>query len=149
MGENGPVPTLIVAVVALCMAVMALLLAGRTRAELLALRRRVAAGGPEGIMSPMPADPGSSRSPEADLPGLRNVAVVRYDAFGDLGGRLSYSLAVLDDQANGFVLTAIHGRAETRQYVKAVMGGTGDTPLSPEESQAVTGAMSVPGSERR
>lgn len=72
---------------------------------------------------------------------VRHVAVVRYDAFGDMGGRLSFSAALLDDAANGLVLTSINGRTETRTYLKGVRGGQSDTTLSPEEDQAVTYAV--------
>ena len=51
---------------------------------------------------------------------LRHVAVVRYDAFGDMGGRLSFSAALLDDAGDGLVLTSINGRSETRTYAKGV-----------------------------
>ncbi len=71
---------------------------------------------------------------------LRHVAVVRYDAFGDMGGRLSFSAAVLDDAGDGLVITAIHGRGETRSYAKGLTGGTSEHALSPEEQQAVQAA---------
>ena len=69
---------------------------------------------------------------------LRHVSVVRYDAFGDLGGRFSFSAAVLDDAGDGLVLTSIHGRTETRTYLKGISAGVADIELSPEENQAVT-----------
>jgi len=72
---------------------------------------------------------------------IRHVSVVRYDAFGDMGGRLSFSAAMLDDGGDGLVLTAIHGRSETRSYIKGVKGGTSEASLSPEEQQAVTFAL--------
>lgn len=68
---------------------------------------------------------------------LRHVAVVRYDAFGDMGGRFSFSAAMLDDQGDGIVLTSIHGRSETRSYIKGLAQGASDIELSPEELQAV------------
>ena len=68
---------------------------------------------------------------------LRHVSVVRYDAFGDMGGRYSFSAALLDDQGDGLVITSIHGRSETRSYLKGLVGGDSDIPLSPEERQAV------------
>ena len=68
---------------------------------------------------------------------LRHVAVVRYDAFGDMGGRLSFSAAMLDDAGDGLVLTSINGRSETRTYAKGVKGGESDHSLSPEELQAI------------
>lgn len=76
---------------------------------------------------------------------LRHVAVVRYDAFGDMGGLLSFSAAVLDDDGNGLVLTSINGRSETRTYAKGVTGGSSDQPLSPEEQEAV-GRATAPAS---
>jgi hypothetical protein len=69
---------------------------------------------------------------------LRHVAVVRYDAFGDMGGRLSFSAALLDDSGDGLVLTSINGRTETRTYAKGVKAGASDHSLSPEELQAVS-----------
>lgn len=68
---------------------------------------------------------------------LRHVAVVRYDAFGDMGGRLSFSAALLDDAGDGLVLTSINGRSETRTYAKGVTAGGSDHALSPEESEAI------------
>jgi hypothetical protein len=72
---------------------------------------------------------------------LRHVSVVRYDAFGDMGGRLSFSAALLDDGGDGLVLTSIHGRAETRSYIKGVKSGTSEASLSPEELQAIQFAL--------
>lgn len=72
---------------------------------------------------------------------LRHVAVVRYDAFGDMGGRLSFSVALLDDSGDGLVLTSINGRSETRTYSKGVKGGISEASLSPEEEQAIGYAL--------
>jgi hypothetical protein len=69
---------------------------------------------------------------------IRHVAVVRYDAFGDMGGRLSFSAALLDDAGDGLVLTSINGRSETRTYAKGVKAGESDHSLSPEELQAIS-----------
>lgn len=79
-------------------------------------------------------DVGVLRSEVRDA--LRHVAVVRYDAFGDMGGRLSFSAAVLDDNGDGFVLTSIHGRTETRVYLKGVAKAQAEQ-ISPEEIQAI------------
>jgi hypothetical protein len=57
-----------------------------------------------------------------------------------MGGRLSFSAALLDDGGDGIVLTAIHGRTDTRTYVKGILGGTADQ-LSPEEKEAITVAL--------
>jgi Protein of unknown function (DUF4446) len=69
---------------------------------------------------------------------LRHLAVVRYDAFGDMGGHLSWSLALLDDGGNGVVLTSIHGRSEARTYAKNIASWSCEQPLSSEEEEAVT-----------
>ncbi len=72
---------------------------------------------------------------------LRRVAVVRFDAFDDMGGRLSFSLALLDGHGDGIALTSIAGRSETRLYAKPVTGGVSEVELSPEEKQAVKAAL--------
>ena len=68
---------------------------------------------------------------------LRHVSVVRYDAFGDMGGRFSFSAALLDDHGDGLIVTSIHGRTETRTYLKGLEKGASDITLSPEEQQAI------------
>jgi Protein of unknown function (DUF4446) len=68
---------------------------------------------------------------------LRHLAVVRYDAFGDMGGHLSWSLALLDDGGHGVVLTSIHGRSDARTYAKSVTGWASEQQLSPEELEAI------------
>lgn len=79
----------------------------------------------------------------------RNVGVTRYDAFEDMGGQMSFSAALLDDQGNGIVVTAINGRTEARTYAKMVEGGESDFTLSPEERQAITEALARPARLRR
>lgn len=81
----------------------------------------------------------------ADLRGdlaqtLQHVAVVRYDAFGDMGGRMSFSAAVIDDNGDGVVISSIHARGESRTYAKGIVGGGSDTTLTPEEQQALAAA---------
>ena len=68
---------------------------------------------------------------------IRHVAVVRYDAFNDMGGRMSFSAALLDDAGDGVVISSINGRTETRTYAKGVKTGASDAELSPEEVQAI------------
>jgi hypothetical protein len=84
-------------------------------------------------------DVGRVRDDLADA--IRHVAVVRYDAFGDMGGRLSFSVALLDDTGDGLVLTSINGRSETRTYAKGVKRGASEAPLSPEEEQVIGYAL--------
>ena len=71
---------------------------------------------------------------------LRHVAVVRYDAFRDISGRSSFSIALLDDSGDGVIMTSLHGRSETQFIAKGITGGSSDS-LSPEETQAVEYAL--------
>lgn len=71
---------------------------------------------------------------------LQHVAVVRYDAFGDMGGQMSFSAAVIDDNGDGMVISSIHARGESRTYAKGIVGGGSDTTLTPEEQQALAAA---------
>jgi hypothetical protein len=71
---------------------------------------------------------------------LRHLAVVRYDAFGDMGGHLSWSLALLDEAGDGVVLTSIHGRSDSRTYAKSVASWSCEQQLSPEEDEAIAHA---------
>lgn len=69
---------------------------------------------------------------------IRHVAVVRYDAFQDLAGRMSFSAAMLDDAGDGLVISALNGRSETRSYAKGVKNGEAVAgSFSPEEQEAV------------
>lgn len=104
-------------------AVLALLLAlaawQRLRVVDRRLRQLVAGGAPT-------APPGERLDAvEADLAtvradlsqALRHVAVVRYDAFGDMGGRMSFSAAVVDDTGDGMVISSIHARGESLSLI--------------------------------
>ncbi|MBC7806349.1 MAG: DUF4446 family protein [Akkermansiaceae bacterium] len=73
---------------------------------------------------------------------LQKVGVVRFDAFADLGGRQSFSIAILDADENGVVLTGLSARHETRMYAKPVEHGLSiaSVPLTPEEEAAVDAA---------
>jgi hypothetical protein len=71
---------------------------------------------------------------------LRHLGTVRYDAFPDVGGQLSWSVALLDDGGDGVVLTAISGRSEARTYAKSLSAWKSEQPLSPEEQAAVDAA---------
>jgi hypothetical protein len=71
----------------------------------------------------------------------RNIGLVRFNAFTDIGGELSFSAALLDDKKNGIVITSISGREESRTFVKEVANGIGEPALSEEEEQAVEKAM--------
>jgi uncharacterized protein DUF4446 len=75
---------------------------------------------------------------------VRRVALLRYDAFEDVGGRLSFSCAMLDDNGTGVVLTSINGRQETRVYAKPVADGRSSYNLSSEEEEAIRVALATP-----
>ena len=75
-----------------------------------------------------------------DPTAVRHVAIVRYDAFGDMGGKLSFSAALYDDNGDGLVITSINGRSETRSYAKGLTHGRSDQRLSPEEEDAIARA---------
>ena len=72
---------------------------------------------------------------------LNHIAVVRYDALDNLSGRYSFSAAIVDDYGDGLIITTIHGRADTRSYLKEITGGKSEIDLSPEESDAITTAL--------
>jgi len=76
---------------------------------------------------------------------VRHISLLRYDAFEDVGGRLSFSCAMLDDHGTGVVLTSINGRQETRVYAKPIAEGTSTYNLSVEESEAIRQAMAPAG----
>lgn len=72
---------------------------------------------------------------------VQRVAVVRFDAFEDMGGKLSYAVAMLDDERNGVIFTSIYGRNENRTYAKAVASGRSAHTLSKEEEEALRRAL--------
>lgn len=72
---------------------------------------------------------------------VSRVAVVRYDAFEDMGGALSFSAALLDEAGTGLVVTAINGRTETRSYAKPIVDARSEHNLSREELEAIDNAI--------
>jgi hypothetical protein len=72
---------------------------------------------------------------------IARTAIVRYDAYEQAGGRQSASVALLDANRSGVVLSAIQGRDYARVYVKELDQGKASVALSPEEQQAVERAM--------
>ena len=73
---------------------------------------------------------------------LQRFAIVRYDAFEDMGGQLSFSAALLDEHGDGLVITSINGRTETRTYAKSVQKLQSRHNLSGEEQAAIDNAAS-------
>jgi hypothetical protein len=80
---------------------------------------------------------------------IAHRALVRYDAYNELSGQQSMSIALLDDVQSGIVLTCIHHRDQARVYAKQVHNGHGELELSPEEAEAVRLAMNPAGSRER
>lgn len=68
---------------------------------------------------------------------LRVNGVVRYDAYGDMGGQQSWSIALLDASGTGSVMTCLHARDHARVYLKDITNGTSEQRLSPEELTAI------------
>lgn len=84
-------------------------------------------------------------SVESRLPyAITRTGVVEFDAFGDVGGRLSRAIALLNERSDGIVITLLVGRNETRFFTKQLRGGEGVELLSPEERQAVDQAVQGP-----
>jgi hypothetical protein len=73
---------------------------------------------------------------------LQRSAVTRYDAFEDIGGKQSFSLCLLDDLKNGYLLTYLTGRNSARSYVVEIQDGEAPRKLSNEEQQALDEALS-------
>lgn len=121
----------VVAVTGLVLAVLALAYAFVAQARVRGLRRAV-------------VELGRTPALHDARTALQRVAVVRYDAFPESGGRLSWSAAVLDGAGTGLVVTTITGRSDSRSYAKQVTAGSGVDPLSPEELEAVARALRAP-----
>lgn len=62
----------------------------------------------------------------------------KYDAFNEMGGRLSFSLVMLDKKNNGFLLTTVHNTEGSYTYVKEIVDGKSEINLSQEEEKALT-----------
>jgi len=75
---------------------------------------------------------------------IAHRALVRYDAYNELSGHQSLSIALLDDEQSGVVLSCIHHRDQARVYAKQVTAGRGELELSPEEAEAVRVALAGP-----
>ena len=72
---------------------------------------------------------------------LNKVAIVKYDAFKEMGGKLSFALAMLDKENNGFVMNAIHSSDGCYTYVKEVVKGESYVVLGEEEKEALRQAV--------
>lgn len=68
---------------------------------------------------------------------LQRIGFIRYNAFNDMGSDLSFSIALLDDELTGFIITSIYGREESNMYAKPIVKGKSTYNLSVEEIQAL------------
>ena len=74
---------------------------------------------------------------------FKKIAVKRYDAFAEMGGKLSYSLCLLNDDNDGFIMTSMHNRDGCYTYVKEVIKGNTYVILSDEEKEVLDEATSM------
>lgn len=74
---------------------------------------------------------------------LQRVGIIKYDAFHQMGGKLSYALALLDQRDNGFVLNSVHSVDGCYTYVKQIKRGRSDVDLGKEEQIALNRALGV------
>lgn len=79
---------------------------------------------------------------------IRFQGLVRYDAYRDMGGGQSWSMALLDEGGSGTVMSCLHARDHARVYVKDVVEGASGQRLSPEEARAIALAMDPPAPPR-
>lgn len=78
---------------------------------------------------------------ERSVTSLRRTGVINYDAYDNVGGARSRSIALLDDEASGLVVSVLVSRTDTSFYLKKVAAGIPEEALSPEEQQAVSRAL--------
>ena len=74
---------------------------------------------------------------------FQKVGIVKYDAFSQMGGQLSFSLALLDENDNGFILNPVHSTEGCYSYTKEIKNGLCDISLGEEEKQALDIAMDL------
>ena len=72
---------------------------------------------------------------------LKNIGIVRFNAFDDVGGEQSFAVVMLDSDRNGVAVSSIYGRQDSRVYAKAISKGQGERPLSGEEQKALEIAL--------
>lgn len=75
---------------------------------------------------------------------LRRVGLHRFDAFANVGGQQSFSLALLDDTNSGVILSGLYSRQDMRVYAKPIVRGRSEVSLTPEEQRALSEAA-LPG----
>ncbi len=73
----------------------------------------------------------------------QRVGIVKYDAFKEMGGKLSFSVALLNDNETGFIINSIHSSEGCYVYTKEIVGGECAISLGDEEKKALTLALSA------
>lgn len=79
---------------------------------------------------------------DIQLGAVQRIGMVKYDAFSDMGGELSFALAMLNEHGDGIVVSTITGRQDNRTYAKQVRNGRPVLQPSAEETAAINQAMS-------
>lgn len=74
---------------------------------------------------------------ESNLKNIQKVSILRYNPYNDTGGVQSFSVALLDAQSNGFIITSLHSRGGTRVYAKEIKEGKSAIELSKEERELI------------
>ena len=72
---------------------------------------------------------------------FQKVGLVKYDAFNEMGGKLSFSLALLSQTNDGFIINAMHSREGCYTYIKEIIDGNSVITLSEEEQEALDMAL--------
>lgn len=80
---------------------------------------------------------------------FQKVGLVKYDAFHEMGGKLSFSLALLNETNDGFVMNAVHSREGCYTYIKEIIDGNSIIVLADEEKEALEMAMEESKSSRK
>jgi hypothetical protein len=71
----------------------------------------------------------------------QKMGLVKYDAFSQMGGQLSFCLAMLDENKNGFILNSVHSTEGCYSYTKEIENGESSLPLGKEEAEALAIAL--------
>ena len=74
---------------------------------------------------------------------FQKVGIVKYDAFNQMGGQLSFSLALMDENNSGFILNCVHSTEGCYSYTKEIRNGSCDISLGEEEREALNIAMDI------
>ena len=74
---------------------------------------------------------------------FHKMGIVKYDAFKEMGGNLSFTLCLLDDMNTGFILNTMHGRDSSYTYIKEIIKGEAYATLGEEEKEALEKAISA------